>query len=111
MQSADPAVRRFKDAADAIIGGNLALLQRMVHEHPRLISERFSRAHNSTLRPYISANGAKDYRQITPPNIVDITRFLLNAGAEVDAKSNAYGGGSTTLGLAATSAHLRLAGV
>lgn len=111
MENADPAVKRFEDAADAIIGGNLALLQTMVKEHPALIQERSSRAHNSTLLHYVSANGVEDYRQITPPNIVDITRFLLDAGAEVDATSNAYGGGSTTLGLTATSAHPRRAGV
>lgn len=111
MERADPTVKRFEDAADAIITGNLALLQQLVHEHPTLVHERSSRSHHSTLLHYVSANGVEDYRQITPPNIVDITRFLLDAGAGVDAKSNAYGGGSTTLGLTATSAHPRIAGV
>jgi hypothetical protein len=36
---------------------------------------------------------------------------LLDAGAEVDATADVYGGGATTLGLAATSAHPRRAGV
>ena len=37
--------------------------------------------------------------------------MLLRAGAAVDADADVYGGGATTLGLAATSAHPRLAGV
>jgi hypothetical protein len=40
-----------------------------------------------------------------PKNIVEITRVLLGAGAEVDATSQAYGRASTDLGLAATSYH------
>jgi ankyrin repeat protein len=111
MESADPLVKRFEDAADAIISGSLERLRTMLHEHPGLIHQRSTRAHHSTLLHYVSANGVEDYRQVTPPNILDITRTLLDAGASVDATSDAYGGGSTTIGLVATSAHPRLAGV
>ena len=41
----------------------------------------------------------------TPKNVVDITKLLLDAGADVNAESDAYGGGCTTLGLVATSIH------
>src|SRR5262252_8233148 len=44
-------------------------------------------------------------------NIVEITRLLLNAGADVNAESEAYGGRSTALGLTATSCHPQAAGV
>ena len=37
--------------------------------------------------------------------------MLLTAGAEIDATANVYGGGCTTLGLAATSVHPERAGV
>jgi ankyrin repeat protein len=57
------------------------------------------------------ANGVEDFRQKTPKNIVEITKMLLDAGAEVNAESDAYGGRSTTLGLTATSYHPRAAGV
>ena len=60
---------------------------------------------------YVSANGVEGYRQKTPPNIVEITKLLLDAGAEVDAEADVYGGGATTLGLVATSIHPYLAGV
>ncbi len=111
MERADPAVQQFEAAADAIISGNLALLRTILDAHPALLRARSSRAHHSTLLHYVSANGVEAYRQVTPSNIVEITRFLLDAGADVDATSTAYGGGSTTLGLVATSAHPRLAGV
>ncbi|MEO5588722.1 MAG: ankyrin repeat domain-containing protein, partial [Gemmatimonadaceae bacterium] len=107
----DPAVRQFEDAVDALVTGNLDELSAALHEFPDLVTRRSTRAHHSTLLHYISANGVENDRQVTPGNIVEIARLLLRAGAMVDAESDAYGGGSTTLGLTATSAHPRLAGV
>ncbi len=72
---------------------------------------RSTREHRSTLLHYVSANGIEDFRQKTPTNIVEITKLLLNAGADVNAESDAYGGRSTTLGLTATSYHPQRAGV
>jgi hypothetical protein len=60
---------------------------------------------------YVAANGVEDYRQLSPSNAVAVARVLLDAGAEVDATSHAYGGGSTALGLVATSTPARRAGV
>lgn len=110
-ERADPVVERFERAADAIVTGDIATLQRMLADNPELIRQRSTRAHRSTLLHYTSANGIEDYRQLTPPNIVEIVTLLLSAGAEVDATSDAYGGGSTTLMLTATSAHPRARGV
>lgn len=101
----------FEAAADAIIRGDLASLQSLVARNPGLIRQRSSREHRATLLHYTAANGVEGYRQKTPPNIVDITRFLLQSGAEIDAEADVYGGGCTTLGLAATSIHPQLAGV
>ena len=53
----------------------------------------------------------RDYRQKTPKNIVEIAEALLNAGADVNAEADVYGGGATTLGLVATSVHPFRAGV
>jgi ankyrin repeat protein len=60
---------------------------------------------------YVAANGVEGYRQKTPKNAVEIAELLLKAGAEVDATAEIYGGGATTLGLAATSIHPQRAGV
>ncbi|HUF51405.1 MAG TPA: ankyrin repeat domain-containing protein [Longimicrobiales bacterium] len=107
----DPRVSRFEDAADAIISGDVAKLEILLRAHPDLVTQRSTRAHGAPLLHYVAANGVEDYRQLSPANAVDVARVLLNAGAEVDATSHAYGGGSTALGLVATSTPPRRAGV
>ncbi len=72
---------------------------------------RSQRTHQAPLLHYVAANGIEDFRQKTPDNIVEIAKLLLDAGAEVNAESNAYGGGSTALGLVATSVHPERANV
>lgn len=111
MDRGEPTVTRFEHAVDAIVGGYLDTLRELVTAQPELVHQRSTRMHHCTLLHYVSANGVEDYRQLTPPNILDITRLLLDAGAEVDATSDSYGGGSTTLGLVSTSAHPRARGV
>ena len=102
---------RFEAAADAIVGGDSKTLKRLLQLEPALITARSAREHRATLLHYVAANGVEGYRQKTPRNIVKIAELLLNAGAEVDAEADVYGGGATTLGLAATSVHPYLAGV
>jgi ankyrin repeat protein len=104
---------RFEAAADAIVSGDIRTLEKILAEDPGLVTARSQRAHNATLLHYVAANGVENFRQKTPRNIVEITRLLLDAGADVDAGSNAYGygGGSTALGMAATSFHPLRAGL
>jgi ankyrin repeat protein len=104
-------VGAFETAVDAIVAGDEAKLRQLLTEYPNLVHARSTREHGCTLLHYTAANGVEGYRQETPKNIVDITRLLLEAGAEVDAEADLYGGGSTTLGLAATSVHPFRAGV
>jgi len=104
-------IARFEAAADAIVKGDIKTLQRLLRDDPQLIRARSTREHKATLLHYVSANGVEGYRQKTPANIVEITELLLQSGAEVDAEADVYGGGSTTLGLVATSVHPFRAGV
>jgi len=104
-------ISRFEKAVDAIVAGDAATLARLLREDPRLVRARSTREHDSTLLHYVSANGVEDFRQKTPRNIVAITRMLLDAGADVNAESTAYGGRSTAINLAATSIHPAIAGV
>jgi len=101
----------FEAAVDAIGGGDLATLERLLRGNPTLVRARSMREHRSTLLHYVSANGVEGFRQKTPKNIVQITKRLLKAGADVNAESDAYAGRSTTLGLTATSCHPEAAGV
>jgi ankyrin repeat protein len=111
LQQAGSPDSKFEQAADAIVSGDMDTLRRLLDETPELIRQRSSREHRSTLLHYVSANGIEDFRQQTPPNIVAITRLLLDAGADVNAESDAYRGHSMTLGLTATSIHPEVAGV
>jgi ankyrin repeat protein len=111
LQHAGSPDSQFEQAADAIVSGDTATLRRLLNETPELIRQRSSREHRSTLLHYVSANGIEDFRQRTPPNIVEITRLLLDSGAHVNAESDAYRGHSMTLGLVATSVHPEAAGV
>jgi ankyrin repeat protein len=101
----------FETAADAIIAGDRATLDVLLRQNPELVRARSTREHRSTLLHYVSANGIEDFRQKTPQNIVEIAKMLLDAGADVNAESDAYGGRSTTLVLTATSVHPETAGV
>ncbi|MEP6613240.1 MAG: ankyrin repeat domain-containing protein [Mucilaginibacter sp.] len=100
----DPALQQFEQAADAIATGDAPTLESLLHQNPALIHMRSVRKHHSTLLNYIGANGIEGYRQTTPKNAVEIATILLNAGAEVDAWGDMYGG-TSTLGLVATSVH------
>jgi len=111
LSSDGSSVANFEAAADSIIAGDDAVLKRLLNRNPELARERSTREHRSTLLHYVSANGVEDFRQKTPPNILEITKILLDAGADVNAESDAYGGGSTALGLVATSVHPEQAGV
>jgi ankyrin repeat protein len=104
-------ISRFEHTVDAIVAGDAQKVARLLREDPKLVRARSTRDHNSTLLHYVSANGVEGFRQKTPKNIVAITRMLLDAGADVDAESEAYGGGATALNLAATSIHPAIAGV
>ena len=101
----------FESAVDAVISGDAMTLARLLRDNPALAHKRSARPHRATLLHYIGANGVEDERQKTPPNAVEIARMLLDAGAEVDAVAEMYGGGSTTLGLVASSCHPARAGV
>ncbi|MBK9550149.1 MAG: ankyrin repeat domain-containing protein [Gemmatimonadetes bacterium] len=111
LRSSDSSVATFEQAADAIVQGDLATLDRLLRAEPSLARARSSREHRSTLLHYASANGVESYRQRTPANIEAITTRLLDAGAAIDAEADVYGGGATTLALVVTSSHPRAAGV
>jgi ankyrin repeat protein len=101
----------FETAVDAVVSGDEETLAALLRADPDLVRARSTREHGATLLHYVSANGVEDVRQKTPANIVEIAAILLDAGADVNAESNAYGGRWTTLGLTATSCHPEKAGV
>jgi ankyrin repeat protein len=107
---ANSPVNHFELAVDAIVIGDIATLEQLLQQNSGLIRAHSTRRHQATLLHYISANGVEGYRQKTPKNIVPVAELLLQSGADVNASADLYGG-STTLGLVATSLHPEHAGV
>jgi hypothetical protein len=111
MNDARSPIAQFEAAVDAIVGGDIATLERLLRANPSLVRARSTRKHHSTLLHYVGSNGVEGFRQRTPKNIVNVAEVLLDAGADINATADMYGGGSEALGLAATSIHPVTAGV
>jgi Ankyrin repeats (3 copies) len=111
-------VARFESAVEAVIDGNVAALASMLQANGELVRARSTRVthfdppvHRATLLHYVAANGVESYRQRTPSNAVDVAKALLEAGADVDALADLYGGQCTTMSLLVSSCHPATAGV
>ena len=87
-------VTQFETAADAIVTGDVATLERLLTENRELIRARSARRHHSALLHYVAANGIEYFRQKTPRNAPDVARLLLRAGADIESAADMYGGGS-----------------
>lgn len=114
----DGAVSRFETGVESVVNGDLATLESLLRVDPELVRARSTRithhdppTHRATLLHYVAANGVEGHRQKTPANAVAIARALLEAGAEVDALADMYGGEYTTMSMLVSSAHPANAGV
>jgi len=103
----DPA---FEFAVDTLLGGDVEKLRGLLSGDPSLVRRRSAFGHRSTLLHYVGSNGVETYRQRVPMNLAEIARLLVEAGADVNARADMYGG-STVLGLLVTSDHPARAGV
>ena len=101
----------FEKAIDGFLAGNLDLVKALIIEHPTIISRRSPYAHQATLLHYAASNGVEIWRQVVPKNLVEMTIFLLEKGADPKATMKVYGGAFDTLSLLLTSAHPYAAGV
>jgi hypothetical protein len=109
-QGASPPDPDFELAVDTLLSGDVEKLRGLLSNDPSLVQRRSSFGHRSTLLHYVGSNGVETYRQRVPMNLAEITRLLVEAGADVNATANMYGG-STALGLLVTSDHPAKAGV
>lgn len=103
-------IARFERAVEAVIDGDIPGLKRLLAEDPELVRARSTRVthfdppmHRSTLLHYLAANGVEGYRQRSPKNAADVAKMLLDAGADPNALSWAYGGQCTMLALLVSS--------
>ena len=103
----------FEAAAEMVICGDLPALAAILDAHPSLIHATSRHPHGATLLHYSAANGVEDERQRVPPNAVEIADLLISRGADINAASDAYGGGSGSTPLVAlvTGGHPNEAGL
>jgi ankyrin repeat protein len=109
---------RFEAAVESVVDGDVAGLAAMIDGDPALVRARSARVthfdppvHRATLLHYVAANGVESHRQRSPANAVDVAKTLLEAGADVDALADMYGGRATTMSMLVSSCHPAAAGV
>jgi ankyrin repeat protein len=114
----DGPIFEFESAVEAVVNGDLAVLEGALRRDPTLVRARSERVccfdrpvHRATLLHYVAANGVEAYRQKTPANGVEIARTLLTAGAEPDALADMYGTECTTMSMLVSSSHPAEAGL
>jgi len=110
-RGAEPPDIEFEAAVDALLAGDLHGLQTLLRQKPSLVHQRSSYGHRSTLLHYVGCNGVETYRQVVPLNLADMAQKLIDAGADVNATAEMYGGNCTTIALVITSAFPAEAGV
>ncbi|HXR97726.1 MAG TPA: ankyrin repeat domain-containing protein [Terriglobales bacterium] len=105
-------VFEFESAVEAVIHGDLEALREALRRNPGLVAARSTRVccfdppvHAATLLHYVAANGVEGYRQMTPPQAVEVARELLQAGAEPDALAHMYGAECTPMSMLVSSSH------
>jgi len=101
----------FERAVDLLLCGAYYQLKSLLIQSPYLIHQHSDYGHYAGLIHYVTANGVELWRQYLPSNIVDLTQLLLEFGADIDMRSNIYGGTETLLQLLQTSCHPWDAGV
>jgi ankyrin repeat protein len=104
-------IYRFEMAAESVIDGDLTTLRRLLADDPQLVRAHSMRittgdpaVHGATLLHYVAANGVEGYRQRSPGNAVDVATMLLDAGADVNALAQMYGGDCAALSMLISSA-------
>lgn len=110
-RGSNPPDWEFELAVDALLNGDVEALRELLDRKPSLVHERSRFGHRATLLHYVGSNGVETHRQRVPRNLAEITQILLDAGADVNASAEMYGGGATTIALLITSGHPADAGV
>ena len=108
MAKFDP---EFENAANAVVGGEINTLKELLVSRPGLSKQTSPYGHKATLLLYVAANGVETWRQKVPSNAVEITRMLIETGADIEATASVYGGQYNTMSLLMSSAHPAKAGL
>jgi ankyrin repeat protein len=103
----------FAEALAALRAGDAERLRALLRADPSLVQARseleppMGYFTGATLLHHVAGN---PYHAPLSPNVVEIARLLIEAGADVNAETIANPGGASTMGLIITSAHCSEAG-
>ena len=101
----------FENTIDLLLNGEFENLKLAIENDERLLHRKSVYGHECTLLHYAGSNGVETRRQQVPLNLVEMVNYLIEKGADKEAKAKLYGGLQTTLALASTSAHPADAGI
>jgi hypothetical protein len=93
-----------------LFGGDVEALRGLLSADPSLVRRRSDFGHRATRLHYVGSNGVETYRQRVSMNLDGSARLLVEAGADVNARAEMYGG-STPLDPLVTSDHPARAGI
>ncbi|MDW3196885.1 MAG: hypothetical protein R8G66_31200 [Cytophagales bacterium] len=111
MDVDQPYDEYFETALNALLEGEVQSLKVLLNAHPNLVNQKSNYGHGATLLHYTGSNGVEMWRQQVPMNLAEVTKTLLEAGADKSATMQVYSGEFTTLQLITTSAHPYEAGI
>ncbi|WP_159092068.1 hypothetical protein [Aquimarina sp. Aq107] len=97
--------QNFEKAINLLVNGDFKELKKLITSYPDLVTRTSKYGHKATLLIYTASNGVEMWRQKVPKNLPEITRFLIDQGADINATIYTYGGYFKTADLLATSTH------
>lgn len=106
-----PYDHKFESLVNAVLEGSLNAVRNYITENPELLNQKSAYGHKASLLHYTVSNGVEFWRQQVPENLPEIARFLVDSGANKNAKMLVYGGEYTASELLLSSAHPQNAGV
>lgn len=105
-----PIDHTFESAILHLLNGNATALFSILSQKPEILWQNSLLGHRARLVDYISSNGVEIWRQIVPPNLVDIYAKICQIGYDKSITNTLYGG-SSLKGLIETSAHPKTTGI
>jgi hypothetical protein len=101
----------FERTVEDLLKGDLEGVKESVGRDPSVLLKHSRYGHGATLLHYSVSNGVEIWRQRVPFNLPAVVAFLLESGANPEAKMKVYGGEYTPSELLLSSLHPRNAGI
>jgi hypothetical protein len=94
-----------------MLAGDFKGIKKIITGNNALLNQKSQYGHEATLLHYSASNGVELWRQKVPLNLPEMVEFLVENGANRNARMKVYGGEYTAAELLLSSAHPRQAGI